>query len=114
MNTIKGQLSVSIVQGRGLRPSTAPYVVCIFQLNEDISDGAHGDAMDTRADNAPVHEEDLAKGVAMRRLGSDQGKPLNIPGLRSRQSSHTDIAKLGKSAKEALITDPAWKHEAVL
>lgn len=114
VSPIKGQLSVSIIQGRGLRPSTAPYVVCIFQLNEDISEGAHGDAMDTRSDNPhPHHEEDLAKGVAMRRLGSDQGKPLSIPGLRSRQSSQTNIAKMGTAAREARITDPAWKHEAV-
>ncbi|KAF2148197.1 kinase-like protein, partial [Myriangium duriaei CBS 260.36] len=113
VSPIKGQLSVSIVQGRGLRPSTAPYVVCIFQLNEDISEGAQGDAMDTRADHAP-HEEDLAKGVAMRRLGSDSGRPLSIPGLRSRQSSQTDIAKLKHTAaKEERVTDPTWKHEAV-
>lgn len=113
VSPIKGQLSVSIVEGRGLRPSTAPYVVCIFQLNEDISDGAQTDAMDTRQDNH-AGDEDLARGVAMRRLGSDQGKPLSIPGLRSRQSSQTDIAKLKTTAKDQRVTDPTWKHEAVL
>ncbi|KAG8632121.1 hypothetical protein KVT40_001261 [Elsinoe batatas] len=108
---IKGQLQVSIVQGRGLRPSTAPYVVCIFQLNEDISEGAQADAMDTRQDQAP--EEDLAKGVAMRRIGSDQGRPLSIPGLRSRQSSQTNIAQLRtNAANDERVTDPVWKHEA--
>ncbi|TKX20944.1 serine/threonine-protein kinase-19 [Elsinoe australis] len=111
VNQIKGQLQVSIVEGRGLRPSTAPYVVCIFQLNEDISDGAQQDAMDTRQDHA--QEEDLAKGVAMRRLGSDQGRPLSIPGLRSRQSSQTNIAQMKANAsRDERVTAPTWKHEA--
>ncbi|KAL1301691.1 hypothetical protein AAFC00_005905 [Neodothiora populina] len=112
VSATKGTLSVNIVQGRGLRPSTAPYVVCIYQLNEDISDGPESDAMDTRQDQAPEQEEDLAKGVAMRRMGSDSGKPMNIPGLRSRQSSQTDIAKLRGTA-EHQVTEPVWNHEAV-
>ncbi|PNS19428.1 hypothetical protein CAC42_2605 [Sphaceloma murrayae] len=109
----KGQLQVSIVEGRGLKPSTAPYVVCIFQLNEDISEGASQDAMDTRQDHQPGGE-DLARGVAMRRLGSDQGKPLSIPGLRSRQSSQTNIAQMKANAsREERVTAPTWKHEAL-
>lgn len=110
----KGVLHVSIVEGRGLRPSTAPYVVCIFQLNEDISEGAQGDAMDTRQDNGPEKDEDLARGVAMRRIGSDQGKPIGIPGMRSRQSSQTNIAQLKHSHQNKEITDPVWKHNATL
>lgn len=109
----KGTLSVSILRGRGLRPSTAPYVVCIYQLNEDISDGPKGDAMDTRPEQVPDYEEDLARGVAMRRIGSDQGKPMNIPSLRSRQSSQTDIAKLKDTRSDRQVTEPVWSHEAV-
>lgn len=117
VGNIKGTLSVSIVQGRGLRPSTAPYVVCIYQLNEDISDGPKGDAMDTRQEQAPDHEEDLARGVAMRRIGSDQGKGMAIPpSLRatSRQSSQTDIAKLRGSGTDRQVTEPVWKHQTTL
>ena len=114
VNQIKGQLAVSIVEGRGLRPSTAPYVVCIFQLNEDISEGAEHDAMDTRQDNEPEKEEGLARGVAMRRIGSGQGKPMSIPGMPSRQSSQTNIAKLRHSQQQDQVTDPQWKHEALL
>ena len=115
VNQTKGQLAVSIIEGRGLRPSTAPYVVCIFQLNEDISEGAEHDAMDTRQDNESEKDENLARGVAMRRIGSGQGKPMSIPGLPSRQSSHTNIAKLRHSQQQQdQVTDPAWKHQALL
>lgn len=111
----KGQLSVNIVQGRGLRPSTAPYVVCIYQLNEDISGGAEADAMDTHSQEPEGnHDENLARGVAMRRIGSDQGKPMSIPSLGSRQSSQTDIAKLKGAHSDHLVTEPLWNHEAVL
>lgn len=114
VSATKGTLSVSIVQGRGLRPSTAPYVICIYQLNEDISDGPKGDAMDLRQDHHLEHEEDLARGVAMRRMGSDGGKAMKIPGIGSRQSSQTDIAKLRGNASEQQVTEPVWNHEAVL
>lgn len=111
VSATKGTLSVNILQGRGLRPSTAPYVVCTYQLNEDISDGPTADAMDTRQEQTQGHDEDLAKGVAMRRMGSDQGKPMAIPGGPSRQSSQTDIAKLRGDHQ---VTEPVWSHEAVL
>ena len=111
----KGQLSVNIVQGRGLKPSTAPYVVCIYQLNEDISGGAEVDAVDTKIQEQDSNQsENLAKGVAMRRMGSDSGKGMSIPGLGSRQTSQTDISKLKDSASDKLVTEPLWNHEAVL
>lgn len=111
----KGQLSVNIVQGRGLKPSTAPYVVCIYQLNEDISGGAEVDAVDTKTQEQDSNQsENLAKGVAMRRMGSDSGKGMSIPGLGSRQTSQTDISKLKDSASDKLVTEPLWNHEAVL
>jgi protein-serine/threonine kinase len=103
------------VQGRGLKPSTAPYVVCIYQLNEDISGGAEEDAMDTKTQEQDAYQnENLAKGVAMRRMGSDGGKAMSIPGLGSRQTSQTDIPKLKDSASDPLVTEPLWNHEAVL
>jgi len=71
--------------------------------------------MDTREDASSDHKpEDLARGVALRRLGSDTGKPMSIPGLRSRQSSQTDIAKMRHSTEDTQVTDPSWKHDAVL
>lgn len=111
---LKGQLEICIEEGRGLRPSVEPYVVCIFQLNEDISAGPKEDEMDTRADHAP-QEENLAKGVAMKRLGSGSGTPMAIPGLRSRQSSQTNIADLRRGNIKPTtheITDPSWQHTA--
>jgi len=112
---MKGQLEVSIEEGRGLRPSVEPYVVCIFQLNEDISDGPKEDEMDTAVDNEPVPEENLARGVAMKRLGSGSGTPMAIPGMRSRQTSSTNIADLRRRASKAgnhETTDPVWHHNA--
>ncbi|THW41714.1 kinase-like protein [Aureobasidium pullulans] len=114
VGTTKGQLSVNIVQGRGLRPSTAPYVVCIYQLNEDISGGAEADAMDTKTQEQDGNQdENLARGVAMKRMGSDSGKPMSIPGLGSRQTSQTDISKLKDAASDHLVTEPLWNHKAV-
>lgn len=46
-------------------------------------------------------------------MGSDPGKPMSIPGMPSRQSSQTDIAKLKQSAMNEQVTDPSWKHDAV-
>lgn len=112
---LKGQLEVSIEEGRGLRPSVEPYVVCIFQLNEDISDGPKEDEMDTAMEHEPVPEENLAKGVAMKRLGSGSGTPMAIPGMRSRQTSSTNIADLKRRASKAgshETTDPIWHHNA--
>ncbi|KAF2772825.1 kinase-like protein [Teratosphaeria nubilosa] len=109
---VRGQLEVVVEGGRGLRPSVEPYVVCIFQLNEDISDGPKEDEMDTGGDDT-IPEENLAKGVAMKRMCSGQGTPMAIPGLRSRQTSQTNIADLRRgSAKPERheTTDPVWRH----
>jgi serine/threonine protein kinase len=108
----KGQLSVNIVQGRGLKPSTAPYVVCIYQLNEDISNGAEVDATGPKTQERD--DENMARGVAMRKMGSDQGKPMTIPSLGSRQTSQTEISKLKDTASESQVTEPLWNHGAVL
>lgn len=111
---LKGQLEVVVEEARGLRPSVQPYVVCIFQLSEDISDGPKLDDMDTAGDIAPPGEN-LAKGVAMKRMGSGSGTPMAIPGLRSRQTSQTNIAGMrrGQSRPEkSETTDPVWNHTA--
>lgn len=109
---LKGQLEICVEEGRGLRPSIEPYVVCIFQLNEDISGGPKEDEMDTAIDSTPGHpEENLAHGVAMKRLGSGSG--MAIPGMRSRQTSMTNIADLKRGMSKqtnAEVTDPAWRH----
>ena len=113
---LKGQLEICIEEGRGLRPSVEPYVVCIFQLSEDISGGPREDEMDTRIDHGPPPEENLAKGVAMKRLGSGSGTPMAIPGLRSRQTSQTNIADLKRGSlrpdDKQETTDPQWRHTA--
>jgi len=109
---LRGQFEVCVEEGRGLRPSVEPYVVCIFQLNEDISGGPKEDEMDTAVDNEPA-EENLARGVAMKRMGSGSGTPISIPGLRSRQTSQTNIAALRRGSSKSEqheTTDPVWNH----
>ncbi|QIW95265.1 hypothetical protein AMS68_000783 [Peltaster fructicola] len=110
---VKGQLEIHIEEGRGLRPSIEPYVVCVFQQNEDVSSGPKDEEMDTGAVDDSRQDDLAAKGVAMRRLGSGSGTPLAIPGLRSRQTSSTNIADLRRRGnKQAQVTDPTWKHHA--
>ncbi|TKA26132.1 hypothetical protein B0A50_04629 [Salinomyces thailandicus] len=111
----KGQLEIAVEEGRGLRPSVDPYVVCIFQLNEDISGGPQEDDMDTAVDNEPMHEENLARGVAMKRIGSESGQqPMSIPGMGRRQTSQTNIAEMrrGSTKPEHETTNPCWRHTA--
>lgn len=114
IGSLRGQLEISIEEGRGLRPATDPYVVCIFQLNEDISGGPKEDEM--AIDDEKPHEENLAKGVAMKRMGSGQGVAMAIPGLgpKSRQTSSTNISDLrrGSHNKQQETTDPVWRHKA--
>ncbi|KAK5135220.1 hypothetical protein LTR08_005469 [Meristemomyces frigidus] len=111
---LKGRLEISVDEGRGLRPSVEPYVVCIFQLSEDISGGPKEDEMDTAIDNEPAMEENMAKGVAMKRMGSGSGTPMAIPGLRSRQTSQTNISdfRRGSSKPDRETTEPIWRHTA--
>jgi serine/threonine protein kinase len=106
----KGRLDIVVEEGRGLRPSVQPYVVCVFQQSEDVSGGAaKEDEMDTAVDGS---DDDIsAKGVAMRRMGSGSGTPRPIPGMPSRQTSSTDITKLSGNKSEQ-TTNPSWKHAA--
>ncbi|KAJ5948598.1 AGC-kinase C-terminal [Penicillium verhagenii] len=96
---LKGKLTVKISEGRGLRPSVDPYVVCVFEWNEYISKGTK--------DGEEEQEENMR-----RQIESDvaAGRPMAIP-MRSRQSSNNSAfdADKGKSP----VTDPHWDHAAV-
>lgn len=101
---VLGKLSVCITEGRGLRPSADPYVVCQFQQAEYISEG-------------PRNTEDGSLGTAaipMQRSGSDTGRPKAIT-MKSRQSSHNGLpdVKLARTRTRE-TSDPVWVHEATL
>jgi hypothetical protein len=103
----KGKLTVSITEGRGLRPSVDPYVVCQFQWAEYISEGPkHG---------AAKKDERSAAGLAIQRTEShDPGRPMAIP-MKSRQSSNNGVSSDPREdGTFDEITDPKWEHETVL
>lgn len=100
----KGKLSVAISEGRNLRPSVDPYVVCQFQWAEYISDGPRNEAA----------IKDKRGPQGMQRTDSETGKPMAIP-MRSRQSSNNGTSsdpREDASFKE--VTNPTWEHEAIL
>ncbi|ORY14807.1 kinase-like domain-containing protein [Clohesyomyces aquaticus] len=104
----KGKLSVSISEGRGLRPSVDPYVVCQFQWAEYISEGP-------RTDASPKKTKDGASrgtgGLAIRRTDSDMGRPMAIP-MKSRQSSNSGTSS---DPRENLreVVNPKWEHDTI-
>ncbi|KAH8695386.1 putative camp-dependent protein kinase-like protein [Talaromyces proteolyticus] len=99
--SLKGKLSVKISQARGLRPSTDPYVVCVFEWNEYISKGTQsGD----QTPNGKVGNKEW--------LDNDSGRPMAIP-MKSRQSSHNSQLDNVDIKGKAPVTDPQWNHEAV-
>ena len=51
VNAPKGKLAVKIDRGRKLKPCFDPYVVCVFEWNEYISNGPKHDAMDVDEDD---------------------------------------------------------------
>jgi hypothetical protein len=101
----KGKLTVTISEGRGLRPSVDPYVVCQFQWAEYISDGPrHDDSKKGRPTAA----------MQMKRTESEMGRPMAIP-MKSRQSSnsgHSSDPRENGGSEE--VADPKWEHEAIL
>lgn len=106
VGTPKGKLAVSISEGRNLRPSVDPYVVCQFQWAEYISDGPRNEVAKKDRRNPG--------GLAIRRTDSDTGRPMAIP-MRSRQSSNNGTSSDPRENgifKE--VTDPKWEHEAIL
>lgn len=105
----KGKLSVSISEGRSLRPSVDPYVVCQFQWAEYISEGPRNESTKRGLDLSRN-----AAGLAMKRTESDMGRPMAIP-MRSRQSSNSGTSsdpRENGSLKE--VTNPKWEHDAIL
>lgn len=102
--TPKGKLHVYISEGRGLRPSFDPYIVCQFQQAEYISDGPKNDAS---------HKKEGHPGaLPMQRTTSDYGRPMAIP-MRSRQSSNSGHSSDPKE-NDDYVTDPQWDHDAIL
>ena len=102
---IKGKLNVRISEGRGLRPSYDPYLVCVFEWNEYISKGAQEAA----------HKKsrlDAVGSVPIQRSNSDSGRPVAIP-MRSRQSSQNSLMDSDRRRSDQ-VTDPQWNHDAVL
>ncbi|KAF2867558.1 kinase-like domain-containing protein [Massariosphaeria phaeospora] len=103
----KGKLSVAITEGRDLRPSVDPYVVCQFQWSEYISEGPRSDNKKKMADaRKPA-------GLSIRRTDSDRGLPMAIP-MRSRQSSNSGVSSDPRESgmlKE--VTHPKWEHDAI-
>jgi protein-serine/threonine kinase len=103
---VLGKLTVVISEGRGLRPSIDPYVVCEFQLSQYISDGPvsgtnNGGSLRT----GPYG----SSGISIQPAGGDRQRPMAIP-MRSRQSSSS-----GRDAKtQQEVTNPHWNHKAVL
>lgn len=97
---INGKLFVKITDGRGLRPSFDPYVVCVFEWNEYISKGAR----DGEEEKKRRQQESDAEEAA--------GRPMAIP-LKSRSSSHNSAVD-GDHKGRTPVTDPHWDHEATL
>ncbi|GAD94695.1 hypothetical protein AN4238.2 [Paecilomyces variotii No. 5] len=98
VGSIKGKLHVKIAEARGLRPSTDPYVVCVFEWNEYISKGAQ----------SPDDEETKK---AQKEAEHDAGRPMAIP-MKSRQSSNNSSLDSHERGRTQ-VTDPRWNHEAV-
>ncbi|KAF2473200.1 kinase-like protein [Lindgomyces ingoldianus] len=107
----KGKLSVSISEGRGLRPSVDPYVVCQFQWAEYISEGPRNEESPKKAKLSNDGAGRNAGGLSIRRTDSDMGRPMAIP-MRSRQSSNSGTSSDPKeNLKE--VTNPKWEHDTI-
>jgi len=109
---VLGKLTVEISEGRALRPSFDPYVVCQFQWSEYISQGPINTESPTTKGARPGQPNGLG-GIAMRRTESEKSKPRAIP-MTSRQSSNTgkDSRDIKSGTQE--VTNPKWEHKAVL
>lgn len=110
--TARGKLAVKIAEARNIRPCYDPYVVCVFEWNEYISEGPKHDAMDVDGEERPRHRDTISS-QPMRRAGSDMGKPVSIP-MRSRQSSRNGLSETHEERPSMKINDPQWEHEAML
>jgi serine/threonine protein kinase SCH9 len=110
----KGKLAVKIDRARKLKPSYDPYVVCVFEWNEYISNGPKHDAMDVDEENGGPKKgrKEQLSSVPIRRTDSDMGKPMSIM-MKSRQGSNNSNAD-GHDQQVATVTNPQWAHEAML
>ncbi|KAI9673176.1 MAG: hypothetical protein M1817_003038 [Caeruleum heppii] len=106
----KGKLSVKISEAKGLRPCRDPYVVCVFEWNEYISKGPRAGDVDMDQDDESGRDEVGPR--AIKRSGSDMGRPIAIP-MKSRQSSNTSQTDHKEFRDAKAITDPKWDHEAI-
>lgn len=108
--SLKGKLTVKIVEARGLRRSKDPYVVAVFQRNELVSAGP-------RPEQGEEHEKPHIPigGIPIMRSGSDSGRPMAIP-MKSRQSSNTSLSDYRdfKVKPRLSMTNPKWDTEAIL
>ena len=109
----RGKLSMKISQGRGLKPSFDPYVVCFFEWNEYITRGPKQVEEEAKRSESRTREE-LFGGVAIQRTGSDFGRSIAIP-MKSRQGSSTSISEARPAGRPGQqVTDPKWDIEATL
>ena len=111
----KGKLRVRILEGRGLKPSTEPYAVCVFEWNESIAQDSTANGAKSPK-NEPSGSGGLLGGLSglpMKRSGSDMGRSIAIP-MKSRQGSTTSLSdqKTFKNMHE--VTNPKWDHETML
>ncbi|KAF3491494.1 AGC/AKT protein kinase [Arthroderma uncinatum] len=106
------------IEGRGLRPSIDPYVVCVFEWNEYISKGAKaekagpGGSLTGPGMGSGRNRLEALGSVPIQRSNSDSGRPMAIP-MRSRQSSHNSMMDGGHSSGLTEVTDPQWNHDAI-
>jgi hypothetical protein len=105
LGPVLGKLSVLISEGRGLRPSVNPYVVCEFQLSQYISDGP---AKDSGSDSKKPSYSNGASATAQAVMAGGR-KPMAIP-MRSRQSSRSGR----DTSAEQEVVNPKWNHRALL
>lgn len=109
---VLGKLSVAISEGRGLRSSVDPYVVCQFQCAEYISEGpTNGESDMSRDDGGLAMLKNGGGGIPIQRTGSDRGGKSQAIPMRSRQSSRVGRDISGSWTE---VTDPKWGHKAVL
>jgi protein-serine/threonine kinase len=99
---VLGKLTIVISEGRALRPSVDPYVVCDFQQSQYISDGPVGGDKRDVVKKAPSNTAS--------QNAADRRRPMAIP-MRSRQSSSSG-REVRAQARE--VTNPRWDHKAVL
>ena len=107
----RGKLVIKIAEGRNLKPSVDPYVVCQFEWNESVTSGARHDAMDLDDDQKKRPAAKLST-IPMKRTDSDTGRPMAIP-MRSRQTSSNGLSE-AEARQATKVTNPHWDHEATL